>query len=400
MGRIGKGDIPPKITERYHGDFNTLAQNINACIDGLGGLIEANGVLQRLAVNDLSQQVEGRYLGVFADVARAVNETRERLAHIQQTVVRVSQGNLADLDDYRRVGHGTGRRSENDQLVPGFIQMMEAIGALVKDTERLSSAAVQGRLATRADAGRHAGDYRKVVEGVNATLDAVIGPLNVAAEYVDRISKGDIPPKITDDYAGDFNEIKRNMNTAIDSITALVTDANALVDAAVGGHLHMRADVSRHQGDYRRIVEGVNRTLDAVVRPVDEAAKVLAKVAQQDLRAQVLGDYEGDHAAIKTSINTMITDLRGSMVRSATTPDVWVRPPSSSRGSVSRWRRMLTETATQTAVVSAATEQVAQNLSVVATSAEEMLASIREIAKSANEAAAHGQKRRRCGRDD
>ncbi|MEZ5335862.1 MAG: hypothetical protein R2741_11820 [Methanolobus sp.] len=45
---------------------------------------------------------------------------------------------------------------------------------------------------------------------VNSCLDAFIGPLNVAAEYIDRISKGDIPPAITDSYNGDFNEIKNN----------------------------------------------------------------------------------------------------------------------------------------------------------------------------------------------
>jgi len=31
------------------------------------------------------------------------------------------------------------------------------------------------------------------VSGVNGTLDAVIGPLNVAATYVDQISRGAIP---------------------------------------------------------------------------------------------------------------------------------------------------------------------------------------------------------------
>ena len=79
-----------------------------------------------------------------------------------------------------------------------------------------------GPAATRADAAKHGGDYRKIVEGVNQTLDAVIGPLNVAAEYVDRISKGDIPPKITDKYNGDFNEIKNNLNVCIDALTTLV----------------------------------------------------------------------------------------------------------------------------------------------------------------------------------
>ena len=46
----------------------------------------------------------------------------------------------------------------------------------------------------------------------NATLDAVIVPLNVAANYVDSISKGNIPEKITDEYYGDFNNIKENLN--------------------------------------------------------------------------------------------------------------------------------------------------------------------------------------------
>ena len=88
--------------------------------------------------------------------------------------------------------------------------------ALISDTDGLSKAAVEGKLSTRADAAKHQGDFRKIVQGVNDTLDAVIGPLNVTAEYVDRISKGDIPPRITDNYNGDFNEIKNNLNQLID----------------------------------------------------------------------------------------------------------------------------------------------------------------------------------------
>lgn len=78
-----------------------------------------------------------------------------------------------------------------------------------EDAMLLSRAAVEGKLSTRADANRHQGDYRRIVEGVNATLDAVIGPLNVAANYVDRIAQGSIPLKITDNYNGDFNVIKQ-----------------------------------------------------------------------------------------------------------------------------------------------------------------------------------------------
>jgi len=65
----------------------------------------------------------------------------------------------------------------------------------VADGVALTQAALEGKLATRADAAKHQGDFRKVIEGFNLTLDNVIKPLNVSAEYVDRISKGDIRPR-------------------------------------------------------------------------------------------------------------------------------------------------------------------------------------------------------------
>ena len=108
---------------------------------------------------------------------------------------------------------------------------------LIADTNMLSKAAVEGKLATRADASKHKGDFGKIVQGVDDTLDAVIGPLNVAAEYVDRISKGDIPPRITDTYNGDFNEIKNNLNTCIDSLNGLIAEMKHMSDEHNAGDI-------------------------------------------------------------------------------------------------------------------------------------------------------------------
>ncbi|MFZ1613300.1 MAG: MCP four helix bundle domain-containing protein, partial [Holophaga sp.] len=152
-----------------------------------------------------------------------------------------------------------------DEIAPAMIQMTNSLRAMTAEAQRLAQAAVDGKLATRADASKYEGDYRKIVQGVNDTLDAVIGPLNVAAGYVDRISKGDIPPKITDKYNGDFNEIKNNLNTCVDAVNALVADAAMLSKAAVDGKLATRADASKHQGDFRKIVQGVDDCLDAVI---------------------------------------------------------------------------------------------------------------------------------------
>ena len=115
----------------------------------------------------------------------------------------------------------------------------------------------------------------------------------MAAEYVDRISKGDMPPKITDAYNGDFNEIRNNLNQCIDAVNALVADANMLSDAAVEGRLDTRADASKHQGDFRKIVQGVNDTIDSLVSHID-AMPAPAMIIDKEFTIQFMNKTGAD----------------------------------------------------------------------------------------------------------
>jgi hypothetical protein len=71
---------------------------------------------------------------------------------------------------------------------------------LQKEMLRLVHASQEGHLTVRANADEFKGNDRIVLEGVNSILDAVIAPLNVAADYVDQFSRGVIPQKITSEY--------------------------------------------------------------------------------------------------------------------------------------------------------------------------------------------------------
>ncbi len=197
----------------------------------------------------------------------------------------------------------------DDSLLVAMSTMVATIRALVADAGMLSRSAVAGKLATRADAGKHQGEYRNIVVGFNETLDAVIGPLNVAAEYVDRISKGDIPPKITDSYNGDFNEVKNNLNVCIEAVNSLAMDTDTLIRSAVAGNLDSRADATRHQGDFRKIVQGVNDTLDAVIVPLNMAADYVARISKGDMPPLITATYQGDFNEIKNNLNILIEAL-------------------------------------------------------------------------------------------
>jgi methyl-accepting chemotaxis protein len=347
---------------------------------------------------------------------------------------------------------------------------------VVKEARRLLHAATQGRLNERAAAEQFEGGDREILEAFNGVLDAVAGPLDLAVTYAGRISKGDIPDKITDTYPGDFHTLMTNLNACIDSlgvvgevnhvlrriivndytsqiqgsyqgifaelatlstdaprrvknairilgdvaagdyrrnledmrkvgrrsendqlipslikvmstIDKLVADAATLLEAAMKGELSTRADASQHQGEYRKVIQGVNDILDAVIAPMQEAGVVLQKVAGGDLTARVEGNYHGDHARIKNDINTMTEALSTSMAQIEEHAQGLASSSEELSAVATQMSSNAEETASQSGVVSAASEQVSKNIQTVATATEEMSASIKEIAKNAAESA-------------
>jgi methyl-accepting chemotaxis protein len=233
-------------------------------------------------------------------------------------------------------------------LIASNIQKI--IKSVVNQAKTLSQACVEGKLATRGDVQKINPEFQEIVVGINNTLDAVIGPLNMSAEYIDRISKGDLPPVITENYNGDFNEIKTNLNqliTALESVTQsaksiaqgnvdinltarsnkdelikafkgmansvnlLIADSKILAQAAVDGKLATRADASKHQGDFRAIVEGVNNTLDAVIGPLNVSAEYIDRISKGDIPGVITEHYNGDFNEIKTNLNQLIDTLNG-----------------------------------------------------------------------------------------
>ncbi|MDD2610146.1 MAG: methyl-accepting chemotaxis protein [Giesbergeria sp.] len=251
--------------------------------------------------------------------------------------------NMAEGNFAFQLEHGS--RDEVGALTQSIAAMQSAVQTMMVDAHLLSQAAVEGKLTTRADVSKHQGDFGKIVQGVNDTLDAVIGPLNVAANYVARIAIGDVPPAITDSYNGDFNTIKNNLNACIEAtnqqaaaaqsiakgdlsvsvkvrseqdilakslldvihaVGALVADAKMLSQATLEGKLSVRADAAKHLGDFRKVIEGINATLEAVVQPVNEVSAVLGSVEQGDLTHSVDGNYQGDLRELKNMVNNAV----------------------------------------------------------------------------------------------
>ena len=159
-------------------------------------------------------------------------------------------------------------RSDQDVLNLGLITVVSTLKGLVQETRTMAEEAVNGNLSNRGNNDKFEGGYKDIIEGFNNTLDAIITPLTRASSYMKQISDGNVPAKITDESKGDYIVLKDSVNDCIDAINLLVSDSNMLVQAAEEEKFETRADVTAHNGDFRKIIEGINNTLDIVVDKV------------------------------------------------------------------------------------------------------------------------------------
>lgn len=169
-------------------------------------------------------------------------------------------------------------QDEIGELVLSFAEVKSTIQSLVHEAKFLTDSASVGKTSVRGNPDKFKGSYKNIIVGFNQTMDNVIKPLNLAAKYIDNISKGNIPDKITENLEGDFNELKNNLNICINAINALLDDAEMLAEAAKNEELTKRADSGKHFGDFAKLINGVNNTLDRIVEKVHWYESILDSI--------------------------------------------------------------------------------------------------------------------------
>ena len=305
---IAKGVIPPVITDSYNGDFNVIKNNLNNMVRMMSDLLAQTDIIIRGAADgQLDKRANADlFVGGWNQLVRGVNEAITNIVDPMNVtadyVDKVAKGIIPPVIT-------TEYKGQYNIIKNNLNNMVKMMSDLLAQTDIIIKAAAEGQLGKRANADLFVGGWNQLVKGVNDTITNIVNPLNVTANYVERISKGDIPPKITDSYSGDYNIIKNNLNACVDAVNALVADAAMLSTAAVAGKLETRADASRHQGDFRKVVAGVNDTLDNVVDPINEVRRIMGAMAGGDLTQTITTSYQGDFDELKNAINQTVAKL-------------------------------------------------------------------------------------------
>jgi methyl-accepting chemotaxis protein len=267
-----------------------------------GPLNRGLGMMKEMLKGHLGMRLElarKDEIGLLADAMDRFAEDLQK--NVVGTMKKIAEGELS-VDVIPK--------DADDEIGPALKATVESLRGLVAEAMALSRAAVEGRLSTRGNATRFQGGYRSIVQGVNDTLDAVIVPLNVAADYVDRISKGEIPAAIVDTYNGDFDIIKNNLNSLGENLRTLALrtrDAAANTTAATSEIL---AAVTQHTSSANEQSAAINQTsatVDEVRAASEQSARKAGDVSLESQGAVAIAERGNQSVA---SIIAGMQDIR------------------------------------------------------------------------------------------
>ncbi len=187
----------------------------------------------------------------------------------------------------------------------------KTIKLLVEEIGKLVEAAVGGRLTVRSDPEKTTVEFRKIPEGINRTLDALIEPLNVAATYVDKISKGDIPELITKEYQGDFNLIKENLNALIIAQNQIIEKAVLISNGDLSVELKKRSEKDTLMQSLNDMVRSTSKTIDEFRFAADNIASAGGQISTGSQQmSQGASEQASSTEEISSSMEEMVSNIQ------------------------------------------------------------------------------------------
>lgn len=206
------------------------------------------------------------------------------------------------------------QRNEIGILARAFQDMSAIIGQVLREMDTLIQAVQQGKLDTRGNVEAFQGDWRKLIVGVNNVIDAFVTPIQATAACLDRISKGDIPQKITQTFQGDFNQIKHHLNVLIE-VTQTITD---LSEKLAAGDLSVEVTPRSAQDNLMRALHDMVQRLNEIVATVKIAANTVAQ-SSQEIRnsSENLSEGSSEQAASAQEVSSSMEQMAATIQENA-----------------------------------------------------------------------------------
>ncbi len=196
-------------------------------------------------------------------------------------------------------------RDSRDEIVPALKQMTDTLRDLIGESNKLSMAAVEGRLSVRGDATKFKGGYWEIIAGINKTFENVVVPFNegirVSGEYAAGNFTARFDPKIK--MHGDFKAFRESLNRIGTDISASMISINQEVSNLAANTEEANASIQEVSAGSNQCAinattvshntEKTSKGMQQVQQAMDDLSTAIQEVAMKsEAVAQLVTDTE------------------------------------------------------------------------------------------------------------
>ncbi len=259
----------------------------------------------RLAVGDVSVSIMSDSQDEIGMLSRSFANMAENIKEASLAAQKVAEGDLSVA---------LKERSDQDLLGKNLNAMVATIKKLLAETDRLTRDIQDGKLDTRGNVEGYHGGWQNLVDGMNQLIEAFVRPIRVTGDCMDKIAKGISPPPIADDYRGEFNQIKQNINGLIEATNKITGAAGEVAK----GNLLVELKERSPDDELMHSLQAMVTKLIEVVSEVKAAADNVADGSQQmSAGSEQLSQGSNEQAAAAEEASSSMEEMASNIRQNA-----------------------------------------------------------------------------------
>ncbi|WDS36813.1 methyl-accepting chemotaxis protein [Pseudoxanthomonas sp.] len=262
-------------------------------------------------------------------------------------------------------------RDESGQLLDSMRTMQAQLQAVMAAQSEMARQHGAGMISFRIDQTRFPGDYRRMVEGVNALVAEHIAVKMQVVDLTQRYAIGDLSGDM-ERLPGEKAAISESMDMVKRNLGAINREIARLSNAAVKGDFSVRGDAEQFQYEFHAMVSSLNLLMSTADGSLGSLSTLLRAIADGDLTSRMEGEFHGVFAVMRDDANATVERLTEIVGR--------IQAAASNINTAS------SEIAAGNSDLSVRTEQQAASLEETAASMEELTSTVRQNAEHARQA--------------
>jgi len=305
-----------------------------------------------VAGGDAGTVIETGAKDELGELFNAMKTVSENLKEHAGVIERISDGDLS-IDVIPR--------SENDVCSRNIIKMCATVKKLTSEIKALASSSETGDLSKRVNGEEYKGIYREMCVGLNNVMASADSSLKKSTETEDALhgsvmsmalnmsdyfellrllSNGNFEV-LANENSGDemFDQLAVVTNKTVGMIKSWTLELEKIIAGIRNGDLSARGNSDAFDGDWKRLVQGLNDLIEAFTGPLHLTTDYLKQISEGNIPELITVEYKGGFNEIKNSLNTCMKTINqliikdgGSVLQAAAEKDLAVRMTGEYRG--------------------------------------------------------------------